>query len=91
MQNTNENEYVETAILHLKDGIILSRDQIEGLRVDISDCLHEIENIEQQIDALAEGQIKMHNALDQLHNVKEKAKPKKKLTLDELIAQAPDA
>ena len=91
MSSTNENEYVETAILHLKDGIILSRDQIEGLRVDISDCLHEIENIEQQIDDLAEQQLLMHKALDQLHGEQKEARPKRKLTLDELIAQAPDA
>ena len=91
MSNIDENEYVETAILHLKDGIILSRDQIEGLRVDISDCLHEIENIECQIDALAEQQIAMHKALDQLHGEQKEARPKRKLTLDELIAQAPDA
>jgi len=90
MSNIDENEYVETAILHLKDGIILSRDQIEGLRVDISDCLHEIDNIEQQIDALAEQQLLMHNALDQLQGDQKEAKPKKKRTLDELIANAPD-
>jgi len=97
MINENKNKYVNTAIYYLRDAVISNRKHIDVLRTDIldlspyTDTTYEEEHIEQQIDSLAFQQIKMHNALEQLLEFKEEARPKRKLTLDELIAQAPDA
>jgi len=100
MQNTNENEYVDTAILHLEDGIILSRDHIEGLRTDILDLVSaikdteaEIEDTEEHITALAKQQIVMIKALDQLHELEKKKQEEadSDARWAEMIANAPDA
>jgi len=99
MSNTNENEYVETAIHQLEEGIILSRDHIEGLRTDILDLVSaikdteaEIENAEEQITSLARQQIAMIEALDQLHELGEKKQEKadSDARWAEMIANAPD-
>jgi len=100
MSNTNENEYVETAILHLKDGITLANDHIEGIRTDILDLVSaikdteaEIEDAELHIDALADQQEVMWKALDQLQELKRKHKEKADSDARwvEMIANAPDA